>query len=137
MTYRAAAVVLCACGALAGCGSSTSTSTSTSTSSSSIAIAARSTTAAPTSAPIASAATPVAISNFVFAPVAVTVKVGAQVNWTNRDSTAHTATANDGSFDTGALNQGQSKVVRFSKPGTYTYHCVFHAFMVGHLIVVK
>ena len=42
------------------------------------------------------------ISGFKFAPTSVTVQPGAKVTVTNNDSTAHTATADDGnSFDTG------------------------------------
>ena len=56
---------------------------------------------------------------------------------TNTDPTAHTATANSGVFDTGTLNQGQSAHLRLTKPGTYLYHCQFHAFMVGTIKVVR
>src|SRR3954451_5716926 len=43
----------------------------------------------------------VKIDNFKFSPASVTVKQGAGLSISNQDSTAHTATANDGhSFDT-------------------------------------
>ena len=49
----------------------------------------------------------VKISNFKFVPGTVTVKRGAAVAVTNDDSTAHTATADNGtSFDTGTLDPG-------------------------------
>jgi plastocyanin len=55
---------------------------------------------------------------------------------TNQDSTAHTATADDGhSFDTGTLADGASQTISASKPGSYPYHCSIHPFMHGTLVV--
>ena len=80
--------------------------------------------------------TAVKISNFKFSPASDTVKQGARVTVTNEDSTAHTATADDGhSFDTGNLAQGASKTISVSKPGSYPYHCAIHPFMHGTLVV--
>ena len=76
------------------------------------------------------------ISNFKFSPASLTVKPGAGVTVTNQDSTAHTATADDGqSFDTGTLDQGASQTISVSKPGSYPYHCSIHPFMHGTLVV--
>lgn len=69
------------------------------------------------------------IADFKYDPEAVTVKAGAEVTWTNSDEAAHTATADDSSFDTGDLDQGDSKSVTFDQPGTFTYYCRFHPFM--------
>jgi plastocyanin len=78
----------------------------------------------------------ITISNFAFQPPAVTVKRGTRVTVTNRDSAAHTATADDGhSFDTGNLDTGASKTITVSRPGTYAYRCTIHPFMHGTLIV--
>ena len=78
----------------------------------------------------------VKISNFTFAPASVTVEQGARVTVTNQDSTAHTATADDGhSFDTGTLAHGASQTISVSKPGSYPYHCSIHPFMHGTLVV--
>jgi len=78
----------------------------------------------------------VAIENYAFKPPSLTVKSGTRITWTNHDATAHTATLDQGSLDTGTINPGQSKTIDFSKPGTYTYHCAFHAFMTGTIKVV-
>ena len=52
----------------------------------------------------------VTISGFKFAPTSLTVKRDAKVTVTNDDSTAHTATADDGNtFDTGTLDPGSSQ----------------------------
>lgn len=80
----------------------------------------------------------VTIASFAYKPTPVTVKVGAQVTFTNQDSAEHTATADSGSaLETGTLKQGQSKAVTLSQPGTIAYHCAFHAFMHGTITVVK
>jgi plastocyanin len=71
----------------------------------------------------------VAIAEFSYAPETVAVDAGDRVIWTNRDDAAHTATADDGSFDTGTLEKGDSAPVSFDEPGTYSYYCRFHAFM--------
>ena len=79
----------------------------------------------------------VMIRNYAFAPAALTVKVGTRVTWTNRDATAHTATMDQGALDTGTIRPGQSKTIDFTRPGTYAYHCAFHAFMTGTITVVR
>jgi plastocyanin len=77
----------------------------------------------------------VAISNYAFAPKALTVKVGTKVSWTNHDSTAHTATADHGTFDTGTVAPHATRTIDFKHPGTFTYHCAFHAFMTATITV--
>lgn len=79
--------------------------------------------------------TAVTIQNMSFSPATLTVKVGDSVTWTNQDSVGHTATADDNSFDTGVIENGQSKSVAFNKAGTYTYHCTIHPSMHGTIIV--
>ena len=69
------------------------------------------------------------IVDFEYAPETLTVPAGTKVTWTNSDDAAHTATADDGSFDTDTLHQGDSAGVVLDEPGTYTYYCRFHAFM--------
>jgi plastocyanin len=90
----------------------------------------------PSSSASSHGSTGVTISDFKFKPNPLTVKSGAGVNVTNDDSAPHTVTADDGhSFDTGTLDQGSSKTISVTKPGTYPYHCSIHAFMHGKLIV--
>jgi plastocyanin len=80
--------------------------------------------------------TGVTIKDFKFMPSALTVQHGASVTVTNDDSAPHTVTADDGhSFDTGTLDQGSSKTISVTKPGTYPYHCSIHSFMHGTLTV--
>jgi plastocyanin len=74
---------------------------------------------------------------FAFEPSKLTVKVGTRITFTNKDMTAHTATALNEDFDTGTIQPGQSKTIVVTKAGTYPYHCLFHAFMTGTLTVVQ
>ena len=57
--------------------------------------------------------------------------------WQNMDSAPHTATADDGSFDTGTLEKGKLKSETFKEPGTYTYYCEIHPTMHGTVEVVE
>jgi plastocyanin len=77
----------------------------------------------------------VTIQNFAFNPSPLTVPVGSTVTWTNGDSTAHTTTSDNGTWDSGALSQGASFSFTFSQAGTYTYHCAIHPYMSGTIIV--
>jgi plastocyanin len=77
----------------------------------------------------------IAIRNFAFAPGNLRVPVGATVTWTNYDDVPHTATAKDGSWDTGLLNKSGSNAITFSKPGDYEYYCNVHPNMIARLTV--
>ncbi|MGH2709050.1 MAG: cupredoxin domain-containing protein, partial [Actinomycetota bacterium] len=74
----------------------------------------------------------------VFAPPEVTVRVGDSVSFKNTGQLPHTATADDGSWDTGNLDAGESKSITFEKEGTLSYNCLYHKplGMVGTLVVV-
>jgi plastocyanin len=77
----------------------------------------------------------VSIRDFAFAPGNLQVPVGATVTWTNYDDAPHTATAKDGSWDTGILSKGDTKTITFDKAGEYQYYCKVHPNMVGRLTV--
>jgi plastocyanin len=72
-----------------------------------------------------------------YSPQVIHVVIGVNntVTWTNNDSTVHSITANDQSFDSGPLNAGQIYVHQFTTPGTYQYHCIYHAWMNATVIV--
>jgi len=77
-------------------------------------------------------------TTYGFTPDVVTVVIGVNntVYWTNTDAAIHTATSDtSGVFDTGNIDQGQSAQVTLTTPGTYTYHCTYHAWMQGTIIV--
>jgi plastocyanin len=77
----------------------------------------------------------VKIVDFSFAPNSVSVTVGDTVEWTNGGSVGHTATADDGSWDTGLIASGTRKSVAFATVGTFAYHCTVHASMTGTVVV--
>jgi plastocyanin len=78
----------------------------------------------------------VLIQDFSFKPAHITIKRGTKVRWINKDSTAHTATANNGrSFDSGRLGKGQSYTHTFKSVGKKPYHCEIHPFMRGRITV--
>jgi plastocyanin len=72
-----------------------------------------------------------------FNPPIATVVLGINntVVWTNDDSFPHTVTADSGSFSSGNLNPGDSYSFTFTAQGTYLYHCSYHSWMKGTVIV--
>jgi plastocyanin len=83
-----------------------------------------------TSKPVA-----VKIDNYAFLPASITVPVGTTVTWKNLDDDPHTATADDKTFDSKGLAQGDTFSFTFTKPGTYRYHCSVHPFMKATITV--
>jgi plastocyanin len=81
------------------------------------------------------AGTTVSVANMAFGPSRVRVGLGGTVTWTFKDAIAHTATSDDGFFDTGSASGGASRSVRFRSAGGFGYHCVFHPMMVGKVSV--
>jgi plastocyanin len=75
------------------------------------------------------------IKNFSYVPRTLTIQAGQTVEWVNDDAQPHSATADDGSWDSGELDQGQSWSSQFANPGTYRYHCDEHEFMKGTIVV--
>lgn len=90
---------------------------------------------APSAAVSAAAGTAVTIQGFAFNPASQTVAVGSTVTWTNQDSAGHTVTADDGSFGSKTIANGQTFSQTFSTAGTYTYHCAIHKTMTATVIV--
>jgi plastocyanin len=78
----------------------------------------------------------VEIVNYAYDPDPVTIEEGGKVIWRNEDSVAHTATAEDGSFDTGTIDPGKLKSETFKQPGAYQYICSIHPTMHGTIEVV-
>jgi LPXTG-motif cell wall-anchored protein len=77
----------------------------------------------------------VTIVDFEFQPGSVTIDQGDTVTWTNNGPTAHSATAPDGSFDTGIFPAGQSRSHTFNEAGTFSYICTPHPNMHGTIVV--
>jgi plastocyanin len=79
----------------------------------------------------------VQIVEFSYEPDPVVVQAGGKVTWQNQDTAPHTATADDGSFDTGTIENGKLGSATFKEPGTFTYHCEIHPTMHGTVEVVE
>jgi glucose dehydrogenase/plastocyanin len=77
----------------------------------------------------------VKVMEFSYDVPRASVVAGTTVTWTNAGSQIHTATASDGSFDTGDIAPGAAATFTFSTPGTYTYICAPHPWMSAQIIV--
>lgn len=75
------------------------------------------------------------IQGNAFDPKSITIKAGGHVHFNNHDSVSHTATSDTGAFDTGNIAGGSSGEARFSKAGTFPYHCKIHPSMKGTVVV--
>lgn len=75
------------------------------------------------------------IDGSAFAPDSLIVRPGDEVTWHNHDGFVHTATADNGDWDTGMLDGGQSHSLTFDDSGAWSYHCAFHPSMTATLIV--
>ena len=75
------------------------------------------------------------IKDFAFKPAIVTIHVGDTVRFVNDDDEAHTATANDGSFDSKGLDTHDRWQFTFTKAGTFAYICSLHPYMKGKIVV--
>jgi plastocyanin len=89
----------------------------------------------PTAQKAASAS--VTMGDFFFAPGSVTVAVGDTVTWSNTGQAPHNATANDASFKTPDLNNGESASHQFTAAGTFGYICTIHPNMKGTVRVLS
>jgi plastocyanin len=75
------------------------------------------------------------IQGFAFVPATLSIDANTQVTWTNTDTASHTATADDGSFDSGTLASHGTATHLFTAKGTYTYHCSIHSSMTATVTV--
>jgi plastocyanin len=80
----------------------------------------------PASAQAKAASATVSAGDNFFSPTSVSIFAGETVTWRNNGQAQHSATANNGSFDTGVFGPGTSRSETFSSPGTYSYYCVVH-----------
>jgi plastocyanin len=86
--------------------------------------------------PSGSSTPTIVIKNFAFQPASLTVAPGATVTVQNDDSATHTITASNKAFDTGHIDPGMSATFTApTTPGTYSYICSIHQFMMGTLTV--
>jgi plastocyanin len=77
------------------------------------------------SAGIATAAS-VNMADNEFQPASITVAAGEAITFTNVGSNPHTATSDDGVFDTGTVEADGTASITLDSAGTFPYYCVFH-----------
>ena len=74
--------------------------------------------------------------DYAFRPSRITVTAGTKVTFTNTGAQPHNAAGADaGGWDTGLLAQNATASVTFNRPGTYSFICTPHPFMIGQVIV--
>ncbi len=89
-----------------------------------------------TAPPRPAAAATVTISDYAYAPEAITVAPGTRIVWTNKDADVHTVTSvGNNLFDSGEFGTDGTFTFTFSQPGEYNYYCVPHDYMKGKVIV--
>ena len=68
--------------------------------------------------------------------IVIVLGVNNTVHWTNNDpGVVHTVTSGLTEFDSGFMDPGKTFTHTFAKPGTYTYHCELHLWIVGKIDV--
>ena len=80
-------------------------------------------------------AVPVEIRDFAFTPADATVPAGSAIRWTNADGLAHSVVADDGTFASSNIDEGEAYAFTFSEPGTYPYFCGIHESIRGTVTV--
>jgi plastocyanin len=68
----------------------------------------------------------VSVGDNFYSPASVSVAVGDTVTWRNNGRAQHSATADDGTFDTGVFGAGASRSHTFTRAGTFSYYCTVH-----------
>ena len=71
-------------------------------------------------------ATKVTVKDSKFESKEITVKVGTTVTWMMNASFPHTVTADDGSFDSGRMGNGETFTFTFEHAGEFPYYCSLH-----------
>ena len=74
---------------------------------------------------------------FYYQPKEVIISNNTSVTWINHDSALHTATADNGSFDTGIIPIDANATVIITGSGKLEYHCTIHPWMQGTITVVS
>lgn len=71
-----------------------------------------------------------------FNPSSSTLKVGQVIEWDNSGQVAHNVTFDSfSSLTSDTMNSGDKYQLKFTKAGTYSYHCTFHPGMDGQITV--
>ncbi|HEY4503388.1 MAG TPA: plastocyanin/azurin family copper-binding protein [Candidatus Paceibacterota bacterium] len=91
----------------------------------------------PTPTPVGPMTHSIDIVSFNFNKPALTIKKGDTAVWTNKDSSVHTVTGNDGVLGSPILQESEQYSYTFDSVGTYYYRCVYHSSMTGVVTVTE
>src|ERR687889_33046 len=94
-------------------------------------VPAETTAPAESTTPAPNSPTTVDIRDHAFNPAQLNVAPSTTVRFVNNDTEPHTATADNGLFDTGVLQPGSSFDIFLDGSGTANYHCERHPNMQG------
>jgi plastocyanin len=100
-------------------------------------------TTAPAPAGSATNVTSIAISSSAFSPTAVTIKKGATITWTNKDTANHAIAETDSGSGASSgphspqLKPNESYTYTFTTPGTYHYQCAIKPALTGTITVTN
>lgn len=75
---------------------------------------------------VAQAGATVIVVDSAYQPREIEVDPGTTVTWEQVGQLPHTVTADDGSFDSGEMGQGDTFSHSFPQPGSFPYYCEFH-----------
>ena len=75
------------------------------------------------------------IDNFSFTPGTMTVPVGTEVTWINRDDIPHNVVSDNKAFKSKVLDTDEKFTYTFATPGTYSYFCSIHPKMTAQVVV--
>ena len=92
---------------------------------------------APTQARLAAANMRITMIDYAFEPAEQTITVGDSITWQNDGQEVHNLFDLGGTWESPALNGGQTYTFTFTTPGTYTYVCSIHSGMLGTISVVE
>ena len=87
--------------------------------------------------PIAGTDHRIEIKHFVYNPATLTVKPGDRLMWVNLDIVPHTATAVDGSWDTGEIAANSVAETVIAEDHGSEYFCEYHPSMKGRLEIKR
>ena|SRR5438132_1434021 len=82
--------------------------------------------AVPASAIAQDAGPAVSAQDDQFIPATTSITSSTLLTWQNDGVEEHTITADNGAFDSGDLDPGQTFEFTFDSPGSYAYYCSIH-----------
>lgn len=75
-------------------------------------------------------------NRYHYTPLKITVAKGTTVTWTNKTDVEHNVSDTQNGMKVNKdIKQGKTVSFTFTKAGTYKYHCEYHPYMKGTVVV--